>query len=198
VRKGAATNQLILRGGLREASRIGLSQLTIGGLAAVMEMSKSGLYAHFGSKEKLQLDILDFAADHFRETVVLPALQEPAGLARIRCLVERWMGWDGEAEYALPGGCVFVAAATELDDAPDGPVRDRLVGYHAAFQDVIQRVHRSAITVGALVESDSVAFSHTLYAHMLGYHFARRMMRDPAAGERTRRAVDELLDSQRP
>src|SRR5699024_10041940 len=159
---------------------------TIGGLAAVMEVSKSGLYAHSGSKEKRQLNILDFAADRFRETAVLPARTAPDGPARMRCIVTTWEGWAGAAGVALTGGCAFVAPATELDDAPDGPDRDRLVGYHAAFQDVIQRVHRSAITVGALVESDSVAFSHTLYAHMLGYHFARRMMRDPAAGERTR------------
>lgn len=198
MRKGEATNQLILRGGLSEASRSGLSRLTIGGLAAAMGMSKSGLYAHFGSKEKLQLDILDFAADHFRDVVVLPALNEPAGIGRIRCLVERWMGWDGDAEYALPGGCVFVAAATELDDAPDGPVRDRLAGHHAAFRDVLQRVHRSAVTVGDLVEGDSVDFSHALYSHMLGFHFARRMMRDPVASERTWQAVDRLLDAQRP
>ncbi len=197
MRKGEATNQSILRGGLREASRTGLSQVTIGGLATSIDMSKSGLYAHFGSKERLQLDILDFAADYFRDVVVLPALREPAGLPRIRCIVERWMGWDSESEDALPGGCIFVAAATELDDAPDGPVRDRLAEHHATFQDVLQRIHRSAVVVGDIRDGDSVDFSHTLYALMLGFHFSRRMMRDPLARERTERAIERLLDDQR-
>lgn len=197
MRKGEATNQSILRAGLREASRIGLSHVTIGSLATAMEMSKSGLYAHFRSKERLQLDILDFAAEHFREFVVLPALREPAGLPRIRCVIDRWMRWDSEAEDALPGGCVFVAAATELDDAPDGPVRDRLAEHHAAFQDALQRIHRSAVVVGDLPDGDSVEFAHVLYSHMLGFHFAHRMMRDPLARERTRTAIDALLDAQR-
>lgn len=197
--KGEETALHILQGGLREASRIGLTHLTIGGLATALEMSKSGLYAHFGSKEKLQLDILDFAADHFRRVVVLPALAEPAGEPRIRTLVERWMGWSsGDAEYALPGGCVFAAAASELDDAPDGPVRDRLAGYHAAFQEVLARVHRSAVEAGALIDGDSAEFAHTLYALMLGHHFARRMMRNPLAVPHTQQAVDRLLESLSP
>ncbi|SDS17230.1 TetR/AcrR family transcriptional regulator [Agrococcus carbonis] len=197
MRKGEATNQAILRAGLSEASQVGLSRLTIGGLATAMEMSKSGLYAHFGSKEQLQVDILDFAADHFRDVVVLPALAEPAGLSRIRTVIERWMGWDGEGEYALPGGCVFAAAATELDDAPEGPVRDRLAEHHAAFQEALRRIHRSAVVVGDLRDTDSADFAHMLYGHMLGFHFAHRMMRDPLARERTWRAIDALLESQR-
>lgn len=197
MRKGEATNQAILRGGLAEASRVGLAQLTIGGLATAMDMSKSGLYAHFGSKERLHLDLLDFAAEHFRRVVILPALQEPAGLPRIRTIIDRWMGWDGEGEDALPGGCIFVAAAIELDDAPDGPVRDRLAEQHAAFQDVLQRIHRSAVVVGDLADGDSAEFSHALYAHMLGFHFAHRMMRDPQARERTWRAIEALLEAQR-
>ncbi|WP_432559918.1 TetR/AcrR family transcriptional regulator [Granulicoccus sp. GXG6511] len=191
--KGEETQQQIVRGGLREASRIGLTHLTIGGLAAALDLSKSGLYAHFGSKENLQLAILDHAAEHFKNTVVLPSLKEPAGLPRIRTLVERWVGWDGEAEYALPGGCVFVAAANELDDAPDGPMRDRLVSLHTTFQETIERVHRSAVTAGDLIPSDSTDFAHELYSLMLGHHFAHRMTRDPEAAARTRRAVDRLL-----
>lgn len=192
--KGEETNRHILAGGVRLASRIGLTQLTIGGLATALEMSKSGLYAHFGSKEKLQLDILDFAAEHFRVAVILPALKQPAGQPRLRNLIERWMGWSGGlAEYALPGGCVFAAAASELDDAPDGPVRGRLAGYHTAFLDVIKRVHRSAITAGDVPDTDDDAFAHHLYALMLGHHFATRMMRDPRAGANTWLAVDRLL-----
>lgn len=196
--KGEDTGQHIVRGGLREASRIGLTHLTIGGLAAALDMSKSGLYAHFRSKENLQLAILDFAAEHFRQTVILPALAEPAGLPRVRAIVERWMGWAGHADYALPGGCVFAAAATELDDAPDGPVRDRLAGYHATFHDVLHRIHRSAVAAGDLADTDSADFAHELYALMLGYHFAARLARDPEAAARTWRAVERLLTSLRP
>ena len=198
VGKGEETSQHILRGGLIEASRVGLTHLTIGGLAGSLAMSKSGLYAHFRSKENLQLAILDQAAEHFRVTVVLPALAQPAGLPRLRTLIERWMGWDGEADYALPGGCVFVAAANELDDAPDGPVRDRLAEYHEAFQDVLRRVHRAAVQAGDLADSDDADFAHELYSLMLGHHFAHRMTRDPEAAARTWRAVDRLLSSLHP
>lgn len=194
VSKGEDTNRQILAGGVREASRIGLTQLTIGGLATALDMSKSGLYAHFGSKEKLQLDILDFAAEHFRQAVVLPALAQPAGRARLRTLIERWMGWSGgTTEYALPGGCIFAAAASELDDSPDGPVRDRLADYHATFMDAIRRVHRSAVRAGELRDGDDAEFAHHLYSLMLGHHFATRMMRDPEAESHTRRAVELLL-----
>ncbi|WP_425307665.1 TetR/AcrR family transcriptional regulator [Ammonicoccus fulvus] len=192
--KGEDTNRQILAGGVREASRIGLTHLTIGSLATALDMSKSGLYAHFGSKEKLQLDILDFAADHFTRAVILPALQQPAGQPRLRTLIERWMGWSGgKEEYALPGGCLFAAAASELDDSPDGPVRDRLADYHAQFMDVIRRVHRSAVTAGDVPDTDDDAFAHHLYALMLGHHFGVRMMRDPLAEAHTWAAVERLL-----
>lgn len=192
------TAQSIVRGGLIEASKVGLTRVTVGGLATALAMSKSGLYAHFGSKENLQLAILDFAAEHFRTTVVLPSLERPAGLERIRTLVTRWMGWDGDADYALPGGCVFVAASSELDDEPDGPVRDRLVEYHETFLDVIRRVHRSAVVVGDLADTDSADFALDLYSLMLGHHFAHRMMRDPGARERTLEAVERLLVGRAP
>lgn len=118
--KGEDTARAILRRAVLEASKVGLTHLTIGGLATASGMSKSGLYAHFGSKEQLQLGVLDFAADHFREVVVVPALEQPAGVAQLRVMVERWMGWDGDADYALPGGCIYVGAPPSSTTCPTG------------------------------------------------------------------------------
>src|SRR5690606_32208661 len=94
VSKGAETRELVLSEALRQASVVGLNGLTIGTLADRLSMSKSGLFAHFRSKDRLQVDTLDFAADKFRLHVVLPALREPAGEPRLRTLFERWLGWD--------------------------------------------------------------------------------------------------------
>src|SRR5690606_18572872 len=116
VTKGAQTREAVLPEARDQASLRGLNGLTIGTLADRIGMSKSGLFAHFRSKDQLQVDTLDHAAERFRTHVVLPALREPAGEPRLRTLVERWLGWDGDADYAAPGGCVFAAGAMEFDD----------------------------------------------------------------------------------
>src|SRR5712691_7251134 len=120
MRKGANTRHAILTHATGLASQVGLTGLTIGALADHLRLSKSGLFAHFRSKEALQIQVLEHAAASFVEAVVRPALPLPRGEPRMRALFERWLEWDQSG--ALPGGCVFVAAATELDDRP-GPVR---------------------------------------------------------------------------
>ncbi|HXI20661.1 MAG TPA: hypothetical protein VNH46_06230, partial [Gemmatimonadales bacterium] len=119
--KGLETRDTILHHATQLASKVGLCGLTIGTLAEDLALSKSGLFAHIGSKEQLQILVLERAAHDFIEAVVRPALREPRGEPRIRALFERWLAWDRDG--LLPGGCVFVAAASELDDRP-GPVRD--------------------------------------------------------------------------
>src|SRR4029453_4147392 len=120
--KGTETRQVVLDEAARGASRVGLSGLTIGSLAAATQLSKSGLFAHFQSKESLQLQLLDHTRARFIDLVVRPALAAPRGEPRVRELSRRWLAWDAEA---LPGGCLFVAASAEFDAQP-GPVRDRL------------------------------------------------------------------------
>src|SRR5690242_942401 len=104
-------------------------------------MSKSGLFAHFASKEALQIAVLDDARDRFVTTVVSPALKEPRGEPRVRALFDRWLRWEQAAFQ--PGGCVFVAAAAELDDQ-EGPVRDRLVEIQRDWVDALETAARIA------------------------------------------------------
>src|SRR3954470_4749744 len=121
MRKGEATRQAILDHAAAQASRIGLRGLSIGQLAEELALSKSGLFAHFQSKEALQVQVLEHAAANFVDRVVRPALAAPRGIPRLRALFEGWLAW-GDSQAS---GCIFVAAAAELDDQP-GPARDRL------------------------------------------------------------------------
>ena len=111
--KGDDTRQHILTRAAGLATQIGLEGLSIGQLATDLGMSKSGLFAHFQSKQELQTQVVDFARERFLDTVVRPALAAPRGEPRVRALFERWIRWPLESK--LPGGCFFVAAATELD-----------------------------------------------------------------------------------
>nr|WP_241770161.1 TetR/AcrR family transcriptional regulator [Cellulosimicrobium sp. MM] len=142
--KGDDTRQTILHRGVEAAYRVGLSGLTIGELARATGMSKSGLYAHFRSKESLQLAVLDQARAEFVDTVV-PALRTPRGERRLRELFERWLVCDLRQQ---PGGCLFVKAATELA-AQEGPVRDQLVRDHQDLYDAVAQVYRTCVARAA-------------------------------------------------
>src|SRR5207237_7659160 len=124
VAKGEETRERIVRHALQLSSKEGLDGLSIGVLASELGLSKSGLFAHFGSKEELQLAILKMVAERFEREVLLPAFRAPRGEPRIRRIFDRWMDW---VRAAAPGGCPFVAASFELDDKLDSRPRDYLV-----------------------------------------------------------------------
>ncbi len=191
--KGEDTRDAILERAVQLASEVGLDGLTIGRLASALDLSKSGLFAHFASKEGLQLATLDRAAERFTEVVIRPALEAPRGEPRLRALVERWLAWP--VEVPQPGGCIFVQAAVELDDRP-GPARERLV----ALQREWLRVLATAVKIGVAeghfrrdVDAEQVAFE--LYGIMLSTHHASRLLGDPRATTRARRAVERLFAS---
>ncbi|MDQ2870059.1 MAG: TetR/AcrR family transcriptional regulator [Acidobacteriota bacterium] len=193
--KGEQTRDVILDHAMRLASEVGLSGLSIGRLATDLEMSKSGLFAHFHSKETLQSQVLDRAASLFVSIVVRPALAAPRGEPRLRALFERWLDWTKTA--GLPGGCLFVTAAVELDDRP-GPVRDRLVALQKEWLEVIARVASTGISEGHFAGNlDPDQIAHDLYAVMLGYHHAARLLRDPRAADRARAGFETLLMASR-
>ena len=193
--KGELTRQAILDHAAGMASQVGLSGLSIGKLATELELSKSGLFAHFQSKETLQLQVLEHAAKRFVDVVVRPALAAGRGEPRIRALFENWFRWPKESR--LPGGCLFVAAAVELDDQP-GPVRDRLVQLQKDWLDMLANTVRTAVHEGQFQKSvDPEQFAHDLYGIMLVGHHAARLLRDPNAGKRTRTAFESLLGSAR-
>lgn len=188
------TRETALREALAQSSHVGLKGITIGTLADSLGMSKSGLFAHFKSKEQLQVGVLDHAAQLFTMSVVQPALKEPRGIERLTTLFELWLGWDGYADYAMPGGCVFISAAMEYDDEPDGPVRDRLVGQQEEWFDSMETIIRGGIREGQFRDDlDTLQFAHDLNGLMLGHHFAARLLRDGAARDRARIAFDRLI-----
>lgn len=191
--KGADTRAAILDEALSRASVAGLGGVTIGELAKRAGMSKSGLFAHFKSKEQLEVAVLDEARDRFVAHVVAPALKAPRGLPRIRALFERWMEWE-EADFQ-PGGCVFMAAAMDLDDQP-GVARDHLVATQRDWIQTIQTAARIAVTEGHFrADLDVEQWAYELWGLALGYHWYSRLLRDPKALERAQRAFERLLDS---
>lgn len=188
MRKGDATRGLILDEAGELARRVGLGGLTIGALATQTGMSKSGLFAHFGSKESLQLQVLDHVTDAFAHGVVRPAVKEPRGIPRLRALFAGWLEWDSAA-----GGCPLVAAVFELDDQP-GPVREHLVAGQRDWHETLATVVTSAITEGhfrADVDPNQVAF--TLAGLLLSFHVASRLLGDPQATARAQRGLEDLI-----
>jgi AcrR family transcriptional regulator len=194
VTKGDETRQAILHRGVEAAYRVGLTGLTIGELASATGLSKSGLYAHFRSKESLQLAVLGQARAEFVDTVVAPALRTPRGEPRMRALFEGWLACDLRQD---PGGCLFVKAATELS-AQQGPVRDQLVRDHRDLYDAVAQVFRTCVAEGGFRDDvDPEQFASDLYGVMLGANHAHAFMADPLAEERARRAFEALLDAAR-
>lgn len=189
--KGDATRQAVIDQAVGIAGRLGVAGLTIGTLATATGMSKSGLYAHFRSKEALQLAVLGSAREHFVDQVIRPALAAPRGEPRVRVLFERWL----ETSSSGAAGCLFVSAATEFDDQP-GPVRDQLVKDHWDLVESLAQAYRSGAKDGAF--RDDLApeqFAHELHGLMLAHFHARRLLEDPAAEARTRFTFERLMDS---
>jgi AcrR family transcriptional regulator len=192
VSKGDETRQAILVRAFELATTIGLRGLSIGRLAEEMNLSKSGLFAHFGSKEALEVAVVEEASRQFVQAVMVPALREPRGEPRVRALCEHWLAWGQR-----PGGCFFVSASAELDDRPGLP-RDTLVRAFNDWIDELAKAARIAIREGHFrsdLDPDQVAFE--LYSAMLGGHTFLRFLRDPLALDRVRAAIDRLIVSSR-
>ncbi len=189
--KGEDTKERIVAHGLRLASSMGLTGVTIGELASDLGLSKSGLFAHFKSKERLQLDILDAAAEHFRAKVFLPALCVPRGEARLRAVFENWLAWVSSEE--LPGGCVFLAGALEWDDR-EGAIRDRLVSWFQALEHGVTKACRLAVEEGHLAcSTDPGQFAWTMHSIVMKYHLDARLLRDQRALTRARLAFERVM-----
>lgn len=190
VSKGEDTRRTILERASGMARREGLGGLTIGALSTELHMSKSGLFAHFGSKEALQIAILEHTAQDFVDRVVRPALREPRGVARLRAAFDGWLDWGLGPSV---DGCLFVDATTEFDDRP-GPVRDALVAHEQDWLDALAQIVRSGAADGRFrtdVEPEQVAFE--LYGILISAHRAVRLMRDPRGTARARTAFDALV-----
>lgn len=193
MRKGDATKQTILDEAINAARFSGLSGLTIGSLADRTGLSKSGLYAHFRSKEALQLETMARHRDQFIAEVVRPALGRPRGEERLRELLRRWILW-----YQHPGGCLFLASATEFDDIT-GPLHDQMVADEQDLMESLTQVLGTLVSTGDIVpDADCGQLSQEVFGILLAYNWMHRILRDPRAEERAWVAFDRLIDSLRP
>ena len=193
--KGEQTREAILETARASASTIGLTALSIGDLARTMGMSKSGLFAHFDSKENLQLEVLRSAVAHFSEVVVGPALRMPRGEGRVRALFDNWFGWSSKS--SLPGGCLFISAASEFDDQP-GPIRDFLVATQRQWLATLARAAGIAVEERHFRKDlDPEQFAHDLYSILLAYHHFSRLLKMPGARRRALQSFEQLMESAR-
>jgi len=190
--KGELTKAAILDEAVQIASRVGFAGLSIGQLADQVEMSKSGLFAHFRSKEQLQLQAMERAKQKFVDVVIRPALAAPRGVPRVRAVFDGWLDWTHQA---LRGGCIFVAASAELDDQP-GALRDALVRNERDWLEFIATVAGTAVAEGEFREDlDLEQFAFEVHGVMLAHHHASRLLLDERAEARTRQAFESLLEA---
>jgi AcrR family transcriptional regulator len=191
VSKGASTRDSVLGHALALASEVGLEGLTIGTLAERAHMSKSGLFAHFESKEALQIAVLDDAVRRFVDAVVAPALRQKRGEPRLRALLEYWLRW-ANADF-MPGGCVFVASIADLDDRK-GPVRDRLAASQRDWLETLATAARIAIEEGHFrADLDPSQLAHEILTLAYGTHLIGRLLSQRDVEARLRKAIERLL-----
>lgn len=193
--KGTDTRARIVETALRSASVDGIEGITLGKVASDVGMSKSGLFAHFDSKEALQVDVLNAAAQKFAEVVVSPAFTAPRGEPRLRSLFEHWLRW--ERNESLPGGCIFMHAAAELDDRP-GAARDTLVEWQQRWMDTLKRAVRMSVEAGHFrIDVDASLFAFQIYGIVLGYYNSARLLRDPEARSKAIASFERLVTAAR-
>lgn len=187
--KGEETRALILDAAVQQASEAGFESLTIGSLAERTGLSKSGLFAHFGSRTELQIAVLDEAARRYTEAVFMPALKVPRGLRRLRALFANWMAWPSK----LPGACPILNAAAEFDDKP-GPMRDAVVERQRNLARDLGRAVKLAIETGELREdTDPRQFVFEMFGFALASHHTKCLLGDGTALERASTAFERLV-----
>ncbi|NNE17898.1 MAG: TetR/AcrR family transcriptional regulator [Myxococcales bacterium] len=189
--KGEETKAAIVEEALELVSTVGLEKLTIGALAGATGMSKSGLFAHFRSKEQLQLQVLEEARQRFVDIVIAPALKKPRGEARIRAIFEStFKQWEED----LPGGCIFYAVSAELDDQP-GPARDFLIAIQRDYGETLKRAAEIAVEEGEFrSDLDLDQFVFEMGSITAAYHHFGRLLGDPKAEQHAVKAFDALLE----
>ena len=194
--KGERTRHAILDTAAKLATEEGLAPLSIGRLAEATDMSKSGLFAHFGSKEELQLATVDHAASLFVDEVIAPAREAPRGLARVWALCDHMI--DYAERQVFPGGCFFAATSSEFNNRP-GPVRDRIAQMLSSWLSYLEHAVEQAQETGELdraVPAREVAFQLDAFAQAANAQY--QLFRDERVFDEARRAVRERLESLRP
>ena len=190
LHKGQQTKAAIVDAALALATQIGLEGLSIGALAEAMGMSKSGVFAHFGSREELQISVIHEYHTRFEEEVFYPAMQEPRGLPRLRALFRHWMN---RTSVEIDSGCLYISGAVEFDDRA-GPVRDALVHSVKSWLGALQRAIQQAREEGHLranIDEQQLAFE--IHGLILALHYEARLLHNPGSIERATAAFENLL-----
>ncbi len=195
AQKGQQTRAAILDAALSLASQMGLEGLSIGALAEVMQMSKSGVFAHFGSREELQISVIREYHARFEEEVFFPAISEPRGLPRLTALFERWVH---RVSVELDSGCIYISGAVEFDDRP-GPVRDALAAMVRAWHAALERAIRGAVEAGHLrPDADAAQMLFEIHGLILALHHDWRFLRNAGVLDRARAGFAKVLAYYRP
>ena len=194
VQKGIQTRVSILDAALVMAQRSGLEGLSIGALAETTGMSKSGVFAHFGSREELQISVVREYHARFEEEVFFPSIRAQRGLPRLQTLFERWLH---RVNAEIDSGCLYIAGAVEFDDRP-GPVRDALVDMVRTWQAAMLRAIQLAIDTGDLApDTDAEQMLFEVHALVLAVHHDARFLRKAGAEERALRGFRRLIQTYR-
>lgn len=189
--KGSETKQRLLQTGLDLMSVHGVDGVTLGQLATAASISKSGLFAHFKSKEQLQIELLDAMAVVASTFIFEPAMKTPPGLRRLRSVMEHWRGWWRRA--GLAGGCPIASAFFELDDI-DGQIRDYVATMEQEWRGQLAILVQEAVDLSELsANTDVDQFVWDLCSNYLGHHVSSRFMRSSEADERARRSFEALI-----
>ena len=190
LQKGQQTKAVIVDAALGLATHIGLEGLSIGALADVTGMSKSGVFAHFGSREELQISVIREYHNRFEQEVFYPAMSSPRGVARLRAMFDNWMK---RTSIEIDSGCIYISGAVEFDDRP-GPVRDALASSVMTWHGALKRTITMAKALGELhadVDEDQMLFE--IHGLILALHYEARFLKNPGSIDRANRGFDNIL-----
>ena len=190
MHKGQQTKAAIVDAALGLATQIGLEGLSIGALAEVMRMSKSGVFAHFGSREELQISVIREYYTRFEDEVFYPALQHPKGMPRLKALFKNWMN---RTSVEIDSGCLFISGAVEFDDRP-GPVRDALAGSVKTWLAAMNRAVVQAKEAGHLAQDvDEHQMAFEIHGLILALHYEARFLKTPGSVNRANTGFANIL-----
>ena len=189
--KGELSRQAILRTALEQARRTGLEGLTIGGLADVLQRSKSGVFAHFGSREDLQLAVIEEGARQFIDEVFVPALKEKRGLPRLRALFRSWLKRVADLSS---GGCLFVAGAAEFGNV-EGPVRDKIAELEEQWRKQLTKTVELTVETSKRSKAEPQQLAFELFSLILGVHHDARMFGAKDVLKRGELAFERLVQA---